>query len=90
VINEIDTGNLSTFTVSRDYFNNGFDYKCLPSEDLIEIREANAGRFRIVASYDQFRKSVIAFFNSAMFDLGMFYPELQKNEVFTRYTKIYA
>ena len=82
VIRQIDIGNHKTFTVSGDYFSNSLDFTYTPSSKMLTIYEANGGDFTINLPYRDFKSAFLSFYDQAMTDIQIIYPELRKNKEF--------
>ena len=84
VINEIDSGNLTPFSVSRDYYSNSLNYQYDPTTDDLFIIETNSREFVIQSKYKLFKKSFLYFYKQTMNDLLIYYPELISNPTFAK------
>lgn len=87
VIDQIDSGNHETFTVSGDYFSNNLRFTYEPSTKMLELYEVNGGAFSIRIAYKDFRSSFLSFYKRALGDLKVLYPELSENEEFRKMTQ---
>jgi hypothetical protein len=82
VIDQFDSGNYRTFTVSPDYYSNHLEFTYIVEDRQIEIYEANGGDFRFAVSYGEFRKSYLDFFHTAIYEFLTLYPALSNSNFF--------
>lgn len=79
VIEEIEQGNLTPFSVSCDWYSNNLSYKYEKSNDQLRIIDVNEQRFEIVTSYKLFKKAFDKFYKQAIEDILLLYPALRNN-----------
>lgn len=84
VVDLIDSGNHQTVAVSGDYYSNNLRFTYSPQSKNLEIYEVNGGDFKIVTPYKVFRASLLEFYQRALGDLTIMYPELVENDEFQR------
>lgn len=82
VIEEIDNGNSSPFSISCDWYSNNIEYLHCKDTNRLDIREKNDNEFQISTNYISFKKSFLKFYPQVIRDLLYFYPELRKNKFF--------
>jgi hypothetical protein len=82
VIDEIDSGNYNTFSVSCDYYSNNLEYFYDYKTGKLKIAEVNGAHFKITTEYDNFKSSFLKFYAKTMQELTFYYPELKDNKVF--------
>jgi len=87
VVDQIDSGNHETGTVSGDYFSNNLRFTYSVQSKRLEIYEGNGGNFKIVTSYKEFRAALLDFYHQSLGDLKILYPELERSDVFRRITE---
>jgi hypothetical protein len=87
VINEIDSGNYSPFSVSCDYYSNSLKYLYDNKTGKLKIIEVNGADFKITTNYEKFKSSFLKFYKNTMEELLLYYPELRDNKFFCSYLK---
>lgn len=85
VIDEIDSGNYNTFSVSCDYYSNSLEYSFDSKTGKLKIVEVNGGDFEITTKYEKFKSSFLKFYKNTIKELFLYYPELQDNEIFLNF-----
>lgn len=82
VIEEIESGNYSPFSVSCDWYSNSLKFSYIKNSDEISIRDGNTDNFNITTKYTLFKKSFKKFYDKTMKELILYYPELINNVSF--------
>jgi hypothetical protein len=82
VLEEIEQGNSSPFSVSCDWYSNNLKYEYEKSNDQLRIVDVNDQKFEIITSYNLFKKSFNKFYKETIKDLLQFYPALKNNSQF--------
>ncbi len=79
VIEEIESGNYSPFSVSCDWYSNSLEFSYIKNLDELSIRDVNTDNFNITTKYTLFKKSFKKFYDKTMKELTLYYPELTNN-----------
>ena len=87
VIEEIDSGNHETFSVSCDYYSNSLDFIYYEKEDRLKISDANDQEFEIEIKYSSFEERFSKFLFVTINDLILNYPELKNNRAFSSWVE---
>ncbi|HBS11072.1 MAG TPA: hypothetical protein DEO36_00805 [Flavobacteriaceae bacterium] len=83
VIEEIQTGNYTPFSVSCDWYSNSLKYDFENNSGILIIKETNENLFEIKTKFKIFQKSFIKFYEKVLLDLEIYYPELLHNDVYS-------